>query len=66
MKKYFEVEKCTHHTTEILVNASENMSVEIVPVGCKMSHFILMHFEDYYKYLLGFLKYKSNFKLLRF
>lgn len=25
MKKYFEVEKCTHHTTEILVNASENM-----------------------------------------
>lgn len=39
MKKYFEVEKCTHHTTEILVNASENMSVEIVPVGCKMSHF---------------------------
>lgn len=38
MKKYFEVEKCTHHTTEILVNASENMSVEIVPVGCKMSH----------------------------
>lgn len=25
MKKYFEVEKCTHHTTEIPVNASENV-----------------------------------------